>query len=108
MNRKDLLAYHDDFTKRMKQICVAKNQDYAGPGADDPFANFRRVEAMGIATTEQGFLTRLTDKLSRLSSFVEAGTLAVKDESVTDTCLDGCNYLLLFAAYLESKRAESK
>jgi hypothetical protein len=47
-----------------------KNRDYAGKEGTEPFANFTRVEAMGICTTEQGFMCRLTDKMSRLSSFV--------------------------------------
>ena len=104
MNRKDYMQFHRECCDRMIKITEAKNQDYAGDGTD-AFANFSRVAAMGIATTEQGFLTRMLDKLSRLSSFVSKGFLAVKDESVEDTLLDLANYCLLFAGYLRSKRA---
>jgi hypothetical protein len=92
----------------MHQICKVKNADYTGPEGDDPFANFSRVEHLGIATTEQGFLTRMTDKMSRLSSFSRAGVLHVKDESVEDTLFDLANYCLLMAGYLRSKRVAEK
>ena len=83
-----------------------KNADYAGKGGDEPFANFTRCEAMGICRTEAGMLVRMTDKMSRLSSFVESGTLEVKDESVEDTCLDLINYSVLFYSYLQSKKEQ--
>lgn len=104
MKRAELLVFHGQFTAKMNAICRAKNADYAGAGGDDPFANFRRVEALGICKTEQGFLVRMADKMSRLSSFVEAGVLQVKDESAEDTLLDLANYALLLAAYLQSKK----
>ena len=103
MNRTEFLEFHKSACDKMHAICSAKNKDYAGPGGDDAFANFTRVEKMGIATTEQGMLTRMTDKLSRLASFANAGTLAVKDESATDTLLDLANYCILMAGYLASK-----
>ena len=87
----------------MTSITRKKNNDYAGPGTD-PFANFTRVEALGICSTEQGFLTRMTDKLSRLSSFVQGGKLLVEDESTEDTLLDLANYCILMAGYLKSKQ----
>lgn len=88
----------------MQQICRAKNSDYAGlKGGADAFANFRHVETLGIATTAQGFLTRMTDKLARLATFAQTGTLAVKDESATDTLQDLANYCVLMAAWLRSE-----
>lgn len=87
----------------MLEISKRKNADYTG-GGGDPFANFTRVEAMGICTTEQGFLTRMTDKMCRISSFVQNGTLEVKDESVQDTLKDLANYSILMLGYLEAKR----
>jgi hypothetical protein len=62
---------------------------------------------MGICKTEQGFMVRLTDKMSRLSSFVRAGKMNVKDESFMDTCVDVINYMVLLAAYLKDKDAEN-
>jgi hypothetical protein len=96
------LAFHAECLERMTAITTAKNADYTG--SDDPFANFTRVEALGFASTEQGFLTRMTDKLSRIGTFVKKGVLQVKDESVEDTLLDLANYCILMAAYIRAKR----
>jgi hypothetical protein len=87
-----------------------KNYDYAGDHEQGrrPFANFERVEALGICSTERGFLVRMTDKLSRLTSFVEAGKLRVKDESVQDTLIDLINYSVLLAAYLSDQRTKGE
>jgi hypothetical protein len=87
----------------MLSVAKAKNADYAGASAD-PFGNFSRVETLGICSTEVGFLTRMTDKLCRIASFVKQGNLQVKDESVQDTLLDLANYALLMSAYLDSKK----
>jgi|LULL01.1.fsa_nt_gb hypothetical protein len=104
MTREEFLKFHEDFTGKMRSICVRKNNDYAGAGGEDAFANFSRVEAMGIAKTEQGFLTRMLDKMSRLSTFVESGELLVKDESVEDTLVDLANYSALLAGFIASKK----
>lgn len=101
--RDGLLAFLESETQRMLKIARAKNQDYAGEGAKDPFANFTRVEALGICTPEVGFLTRMSDKLSRIASITASGKTAVKDESVKDTLRDLANYSLLMLAYLASK-----
>jgi hypothetical protein len=79
----------------------------AGKEGVEPFANFTRVESMGICKTEQGFMVRLTDKMSRLSSFIHAGKMNVQDESFMDTCVDVINYMVLLAAYLKDKDAEN-
>jgi hypothetical protein len=103
MTKADYIAFHAEACERMQAITKAKNADYTGK-TDDPFANFSRVELLGICSTEQGFLTRMTDKLCRLASYCERGELSVKDESVEDTLLDLANYCILFAGYLKGKR----
>lgn len=98
--------YLEDFktlTEQMYKITEAKNSDYCGD-TSSPFKNFTMVETMGFASTEQGFLTRITDKVMRVSSFVKNGTLQVKDEAVEDTLLDCANYCLLMICYLRSKK----
>jgi len=85
-----------------------KNRDYAGDRGNEPFANFTRVEAMGICTTEQGFLTRITDKMSRLSSFIDCGKMHVENESFNDTIVDVINYMVLLSAFLKDKEEGSK
>jgi len=98
--------YLKDFealTAKMLKITKAKNADYTGD-TSRPFKNFEMVETMGFSSTEQGFCTRLTDKIMRVAGFVKNGTLQVKDERVEDTLLDMANYCLLFICYLKSKK----
>ena len=97
------MQLHSDLCDKMKAITKAKNSDYTGLG-DDPFANFRIVEKVGICSVEQGFLTRMSDKMARINSFAQKGTLEVKDESVEDTLLDLANYCLLFYGYIQDKK----
>ncbi len=102
--------YLKDFkalTDRMYAITLAKNTDYTGDTAQ-PFKNFTMVETMGAATTEQGFFTRMMDKIMRFAGFLKNGTLAVKDEAIEDTLLDLANYCLLCICYMRSKREHGK
>lgn len=85
------------------EITKVKNADYTGVG-DDPFANFNRVELMGITDTTRGFLVRMLDKFCRITSFAQKGVLEVKEESVEDTLFDLANYCILLAGYIKSKR----
>jgi len=105
IDRAWLIDFFETTTTRMVETMKKKNADYGG-AVPDPFSNFVQVETLGIATAEQGFLTRMTDKLCRVASFAKNGELQVKDESVSDTLLDLANYSLLMMAYLESKRVK--
>ena len=107
MNRDQFLQYHKNCLAKMHEITKAKNTDYGG-GTDDAFFNFTRIEKFGIATTEQGFLTRMFDKFARLTSFLKNGNLQVKSESVNDTLLDLANYCILLSAYIESNVESEK
>lgn len=104
MTRDELLKNHEVLCKMARDLMDRKNRDYAGNDGLEPFANFTRVESMGICTTEQGFLCRVTDKLSRLSSFFESGKFHVKDESLEDTILDVINYMVLLSSYVKDKK----
>ncbi len=101
MTREEWIVVFDALQTKMREIMIKKNQDYAH-AANNPFSNFERVEALGIAKTEVGFLTRMLDKMCRVNSFVQRGTLSVSDESVEDTLLDLANYSLLMIGYLRS------
>jgi len=103
MNRDRLLKHHTEMCTRALEIMKKKNHDYAGNSGETPFANFERCEAMGICSTEAGFLVRLTDKLSRLSTFANAGKLVVDNEGYEDAILDIINYCVLFSAYTKGK-----
>ena len=65
--------------------------------------NFERCEAMGVCSTEQGFLVRVVDKVSRLSTFADSGTLKVDNEGYEDAIVDIINYMVLFSAFLKDK-----
>lgn len=103
MSKEEFFVFFEETTASMIAISRAKNADYTGIGVS-PFANFERVEQLGICTTEQGFLTRMSDKLSRIASFCSKGELMVKDESVSDTLKDLANYSILMMGYLEEKK----
>jgi len=106
MTRDDLMKIHEELCLKGRELMDKKNRDYAGRGGTEPFANFTRVESMGICSTESGMLVRLTDKMSRLSSFTESGKLAVENESFEDTVVDVINYMVLFYAYIKDKKTD--
>ncbi len=106
MTKQDYFDFAQDFFGNCLEISKKKNADYTG-GSVDPFANFKSVEVLGISA-EQGFLTRMMDKMKRIASFVEKGELLVKDESVTDTLNDLANYACLMAGYIESQKPIEK
>jgi len=106
MTRDDLMKIHEELCLKGRELMDKKNRDYAGRGGTEPFANFTRVESMGICSTESGMLVRLTDKMSRLSSFTESGKLAVENESFEDTVVDVINYMVLFYAYIKDKKID--
>ena len=100
MNRDLLLKTHADLCTRARAIMERKNHDYSGGDCgDDPFLNFSRVESLGITDTKTGFMVRMTDKISRLITFIQGEELKVKDETFQDTILDLINYSVLLYAY---------
>ena len=105
MTKQEYMEFHRACCDKMIDITKKKNSDYTG-GSGDPFANFEQIGSLVQvkSVVEIGFLTRMSDKLSRIGSFVTKGFLLVKDESVEDTLLDLANYCILFAGYLRSKR----
>mgnify|MGYP003340980042 CR=1 FL=1 len=109
MNRARLLTVHKELTDEARELSSRKNHDYSG-GKDDthPFLNFTRCEAMGICKTEAGILVRLTDKMSRLSTFITTGEFKVKDEALRDTVLDIINYAVILYAYTQSQKANER
>lgn len=105
MNRERLLSLHREICGHAYDLMCRKNADYSGGNnGANPFLNFTRCESMGITSTERGFLVRLTDKMSRLSTFCDTGTFQVADEKLEDTVEDIINYSILFLAYVQSKK----
>ena len=71
VNRAELLQIHSEVCNKARRLMERKNHDYSGgDNQNDPFLNFTRVEKLGITSTEQGFLVRMTDKVSRLITSV--------------------------------------
>lgn len=108
MNKEEFLQFHQEFCDNIRETSRKKNEDYTGSVTGDAFANFTSVEKVGIASTEQGFLTRMMDKVQRVASFVKRGELSVDDEKVEDTLADLANYCILFAGYLRSKKHDER
>ncbi len=75
----------------LKDLHSRKNADYAD---EEPLRNLRMCEAGGIAAWK-GIVIRLTDKISRLLTFVKKESYEVKDESVEDTLRDLAVYAVL-------------
>lgn len=100
MNKDTFLEFFDTFANEMRTIVEAKNNDYTNNG--DMFANFKAVENLGIKT-EHRFLTRMMDKLMRITAAVSGTELQVEDERVRDTLMDLANYTILLAGYIHSK-----
>lgn len=104
MTTEQLLSFHQGFCDEAREIVRKKNHDYAGSQGDTPFANFEMTEKLGLSTTGQGILIRVSDKMMRLSTFEKAGVLAVKEESQEDACMDCVNYFILLAAWYRQQR----
>ena len=92
---------------KMNEICNSKNHDYAQGAEKDPFANFKMVELYGVASTEQGFFTRLSDKFSRIATLMTRDG-KVFDEKMEDTLIDLANYAIIFKCFLEHKKKTKK
>lgn len=84
----------------LAQLHNNKNADYAG---DDPLSNLLACEIAGISA-EQGVYTRMTDKMSRLATFLKRHKLQVESEKITDTLNDLANYAILLRILLERER----
>jgi hypothetical protein len=81
---------------------IAKNQGYAGY-SDDPFANFRKCAEFGIPV-EDGILTRMSDKISRLQSLWRNPERDTVGESIVDTLKDLSAYALILICVLEERQ----
>ena len=86
------------------EIMEAKNADYAT--AEDPLKNFRMCEQFGVSTSK-GIMIRLSDKITRIGNLLDHEA-NVKDESIEDTILDACNYLMILYYSLKEKDGHKK
>jgi len=82
-------------------IVKDKSSDYATE--EDPFLNFKGVEAFNISTLEKGILTRISDKFIRVCNLIDKEE-TVMDEKIEDTIVDMINYLAILKVYMDDKK----
>jgi len=104
VSQEDYLQRFKEITDEMYETTKRKNSDYTGDSCN-AFKNFTMVEELssGKISTEEGFFTRMTDKMMRFGGFIKNGTLKVADEKIEDTLLDLAVYCILFVVYRRSK-----
>jgi hypothetical protein len=100
----DVLKLHESTCAAAREIIRVKNNDYTD-GSVDPFANFRSAETIGVKA-ETGVLVRMLDKIKRIQTFVNKGTLQVKGESVEDAIQDIINYAVLLKGIIVERRLQ--
>lgn len=103
MQREKFLASHKAIRDKMGTTTEAKNADYSGE-SDDAFQNFKLVQALGIADVPTAIMVRMSDKMARISSYLQLGSLKVSDESVMDSCIDLANYAVILAIWFENQK----
>lgn len=88
----DIIKNHAELCGSARDLIEKKGKDYNRKFIDqNHLANICIGEAMGIGTTEQGLLFRLSDKFMRAISLAAADP-EVRDESFDDTIRDIINY----------------
>lgn len=107
-----VLAFRQERYESSTALIAKKGHDYNRQQQDggDTLFNLRVCEQLGIVqTTEQGILTRLSDKLMRLISLTAPGVEpAVTDESVLATVDDVHNYVDYLALIHHRRRNHSE
>lgn len=103
MKKEDLFEYHENFTENCLELLYHKNEDYNN--SEDALGNFKACKELGIKP-EQGLLTRMLDKIKRVSSFVDKGYLHVHDEKVQDSLEDLVNYSIILSALISENNQQ--
>lgn len=83
---------------RALEIMRKKNHDYTPD--NDPIANFRMAEIIGVTTKERAIMVRLLDKIVRIANGLNK-EYAVDDEKMQDNILDAINYLAILYYTIE-------
>lgn len=84
-------------------IMEAKNSDYANEVVS-VFQNFLVSEQMSGVELVRGIFQRICDKMSRLRTFLDRGTLSVKEEGLDNIVVDVINYLCIILCYQFEKK----
>jgi hypothetical protein len=91
---------YEELLNEMAEVHARKNAGYAGKNAQDPLANFRMSEKVGVPAW-QGAMIRWTDKVIRIRNLRENPASDMVGESMIDTLLDLANYSLLIVIMIE-------
>lgn len=86
--------------KGFRALHVAKNAGYAGMETEDPWANFRVCEQMGIVAW-RGCMVRMGDKYIRITNLRKNPENEQVGESILDTLADLAAYALITYCLLE-------
>jgi len=82
-----------DLLDTIRELHLSKSEDYGCPSGTDPLANIRNgAKFVGIPAFKAA-MVRLSDKVTRLTTFNATGKL--RFEGVEDTLLDLASYSLL-------------
>ncbi len=88
---------------RHRQICFMLNSIYANKNND-------YGDSFGLSFKEWGItaaMVRLSDKWNRLKTLTQGTDQKVRNESIEDTILDMCNYLIMtYMELTETKEEE--
>lgn len=103
MTSEQQLQIFDDFTAKMREVLVAKANDYAGDV--DRLRNFKQVGDVTGIGAPRAVLTHIATKVSRLGTLLGSGK-APSNESVGDSVLDLANYSILLYMVLVEGSAE--
>jgi len=101
MNKSNFYLYQKKLFEACHKIAIKKGNDYAR--GDDPFANFRTAEAIGVKPIK-GILIRIMDKIQRLNNYGVVGKL--DNESAEDAVMDIINYASLIGGLICEKEGK--
>ena len=99
-----LRRFHRELCTSALCLMEKKNNDYASAYSNNVFANFTSSATLTGIDEVLGIVQRICDKLSRVRTYVETGTLLVKDEGMENVALDLINYTVLMMAFIEEKK----
>jgi len=105
MQQQEYLDKFSDTLQDMLELTKKKNADYSWQ--EDAFSSFKLVEKLWVCDTETWFITRMTDKMSRLNNLLKSWQQKVLDEKIEDTLLDLANYAIIMKLYLEERKRVS-
>lgn len=104
MNIENIIDILEESFKDLADTLRKKNSDYTGgEKSNDPFANFQASQVLGVDPII-GILIRVMDKIQRIRSFANDGSLKVSNETVDDAFNDIIGYIILAKAMIRERR----